>query len=725
MSLGVRDRGDRRPRPLALAPGTRHPLAAAGRALGASVRAHPQLVVAAATIAVVAAILPLAPQPLSPIPGLVPACVAAVICADLLTVALLVQEFHFGSGSPRLLGVAATYLLAVMVAIPFVVAFPDTLAARSLAGGDPFLALWLRSLWQAGFVLGLMLSLSLPPRAWLWLGRWLPAARPIRLLVTVAAIAALAAAVLTALGLALAATGLPVVSGASYHQFSEAIGAALLLLAVGSLVPLARAYGTATAVERWALVGAYAAAADMTLMVAAQSWSSLGWVASWAIWVAAEAFLMLGLLHQILGRDRRHATGSAAERTEIGRTLAHLERTLGAQPTAEAICSEVGRLRGVDVVALLHFLPDGTGVPLALWPRMTSCLPLQQGRAAPAPFGWYLRERAETGSWVERLDQPWTGNRELEAFRWSLATSGLRAMSCSPVTLADQTAGVLVAAVSEMPAAAGCRRLHDWLPALDDFAAIASGLLAPTLQEQAEATKTRSRIMAVIEQRAFHPVFQPIVELGSGRTIGYEALARFSDGTPPDLSFATASGAGLDVALELVCLQTALGAARTLPPDAWLSLNVSPQLLLEATDELRRLTTGSRRPLIMELTEHVAIADYARVRQAVAELGPDVRLAVDDAGSGFASLRHVLELYPSFVKLDISLVRGIDTDLIRQALVAGLVSFTARTGWQLIAEGVETPGELAELRALQIPLGQGYLLARPAPAPAELMTTAS
>ena len=570
-----------------------------------------------------------------------------------------------------------------------------------------------------------MLSLSLPPRAWMRIGRWLPAERPVRLLVTVVAVAALAAGALTGLGLALAATGVPVVRGASYHMFSEAIGVALLLLAVGSLIPLARAYATATAVERWALVGAYTAAADMTLMVAAQSWSSLGWVASWAIWVAAEAFLTVGLLHQILGRDRRHATGGAAERTEIGRTLAHLERTRGAQPTAEAICGEVGRLRGVDVVALVHFLPDGTGVPLALWPPMRSRLPLQQGHAVPAPFGWYLRERAETGSWVERLDQPWTGNRELEEFRWSLVTSGLRAISCSPVTLADQTAGVLLAAVAEMPAAAGCRRLHDWLPALDDFAAIASGLLAPTLQEQAEAVKTRNRITAIIEQRAFRPVFQPIVELDSGRTIGYEALARFADGTPPDLSFAVASGAGLDVALELVCLHTAVAAARTLPPDAWLSLNVSPQVLLEATEELSRLTAASRRPLILELTEHVAIGDYARVRQAVAELGPDVRLAVDDAGSGFASLRHVLELYPSFVKLDISLVRGIDTDLIRQALVAGLVSFTARTGWQLIAEGIETPAELAELRALQIPLGQGYLLARPAPAPAALVTAAS
>jgi EAL domain-containing protein (putative c-di-GMP-specific phosphodiesterase class I) len=118
------------------------------------------------------------------------------------------------------------------------------------------------------------------------------------------------------------------------------------------------------------------------------------------------------------------------------------------------------------------------------------------------------------------------------------------------------------------------------------------------------------------------------------------------------------------------------------------------------------------------VTEHAVIDDYVAFRLAMAQL-EGLRLAVDDAGAGFASFRHVLELKPAFVKLDRSLVADIDGDPVRQALMVGMSHFAKSVGCRLIAEGIETKAELATLMELGVPLGQGYLLGRPASAPTE------
>jgi EAL domain-containing protein (putative c-di-GMP-specific phosphodiesterase class I) len=118
---------------------------------------------------------------------------------------------------------------------------------------------------------------------------------------------------------------------------------------------------------------------------------------------------------------------------------------------------------------------------------------------------------------------------------------------------------------------------------------------------------------------------------------------------------------------------------------------------------------------VLEVTEHAAIADYPAFRLAMSALGPKVKFAVDDAGVGFASLRHVLELHPAFVKLDRSLVTGLESDQARQAMIVGLKHFAGATGCRLIAEGVETEAELGELRRLEVDLGQGYFLGLPLP----------
>jgi EAL domain-containing protein (putative c-di-GMP-specific phosphodiesterase class I) len=227
-------------------------------------------------------------------------------------------------------------------------------------------------------------------------------------------------------------------------------------------------------------------------------------------------------------------------------------------------------------------------------------------------------------------------------------------------------------------------------------------------------TDPRDHITGIIARGSFHPVFQPIVDFTRNKIVGYEALTRFDDGEAPEALFAKAAVVGLGLELETATLRAALAAAEALPVSRWLNLNASPDLIV-AGEPLRTLPAGNRRDLVLEVTEHTVIADYPAFRLSMAALGPKVRFAVDDAGVGFSSLRHVLELHPAFVKLDRSLVAGLESDQARQAMIVGLRDFSRATGCRLIAEGVETEAELAELGRLQVGLAQGFLLGMPLP----------
>jgi EAL domain-containing protein (putative c-di-GMP-specific phosphodiesterase class I) len=202
------------------------------------------------------------------------------------------------------------------------------------------------------------------------------------------------------------------------------------------------------------------------------------------------------------------------------------------------------------------------------------------------------------------------------------------------------------------------------------------------------------------------------VDIASNKIVGYEALTRFDDGSAPHVRFDEAHSCGLGTKLELAAIAAALEGADRLPPAAWLNVNASPELVMNGA-ELGRLLADSTRDIVLEVTEHSQIADYAAFRRALQDLGPRVRLAVDDAGAGFASLRHILELRPAFVKLDREVIGGIDHDEARQAMVAGLEHFALSTGCWLIAEGVETAQEMHALQELNVGYVQGFLVGRP------------
>lgn len=214
-------------------------------------------------------------------------------------------------------------------------------------------------------------------------------------------------------------------------------------------------------------------------------------------------------------------------------------------------------------------------------------------------------------------------------------------------------------------------------------------------------------------------VLQPVVDLRSGRVIGAEALARFK-GEPyrtPDLWFEDARRAGLGTPLELLAIEIALSKLEDMPSSTYLAINASPESLV--SDELRELV--SRYPcerIVIELTEHARVDDYETVAEAVAWFrAHGARLAVDDAGAGFASFQHILRLQPDIIKLDRSLTSGVDANPVRHALASAIVTFGASLGARICAEGIETAAEIACLQQLGIAYGQGYYLGKPGPLP--------
>ncbi|MGA3031569.1 MAG: EAL domain-containing protein [Candidatus Limnocylindrales bacterium] len=397
------------------------------------------------------------------------------------------------------------------------------------------------------------------------------------------------------------------------------------------------------------------------------------------------------------------STRLARERALISETIHGLRAGETPAATAQAICHQVVNLTGLAAAAFFLFELDGHAMPIGFVVAGQPDPPL---RRLPAQRSRHLHERAAEGPWIE----PWV-NRPSHPYNGLMNKLGGRVVAYAPVRHDGRPIGLLLIVAQGSPEDLA---VIEALPALVEFADLAGALIGRDVAERTEIGRGRDYIASVIGNRAFGPVFQPIVELASNAIVGYEALTRFTDGADPELMFAQAAAVGLGAELETATLGAALAAAKELPRSAWLNLNASPGFIL-AGEPLRTILARRRRRLVLEVTEHAAIADYPAFRAAMADLGPKVELAVDDAGTGFASLRHIVELRPAFVKLDRSLIAGLESDDARQAMIVGLGHFAHVTGCRLIVEGIETDRQLVVLRALALELGQGYLLGRPLP----------
>jgi EAL domain-containing protein (putative c-di-GMP-specific phosphodiesterase class I) len=284
-----------------------------------------------------------------------------------------------------------------------------------------------------------------------------------------------------------------------------------------------------------------------------------------------------------------------------------------------------------------------------------------------------------------------------------------------PVRRADgEVHGMLCLTSSRADAGLGERDLT----VVEMLAGILGELATPSREAEDERLRAQARVREVIEGAGRHCVLQPIVDIRTGRSSGAEALTRFDDAPyRPDAWFEYAGTVGLRVPLEIATARTALSRLSDMADFGLLGINLSPDAILSPGFEAL-MTCVDRSRVVVEITEHEPVEDYAQLMEALRphrEAG--LKLAIDDAGAGYASFRHVLRLEPDFIKADLSLVRDINTLPTRQALTAALVTFARTAGATLVAEGVETQAELDTLARLGVTHAQGYLLCRPCDKP--------
>ena len=441
-----------------------------------------------------------------------------------------------------------------------------------------------------------------------------------------------------------------------------------------------------------------------------------------ALDAGADDFLAKPIrLDEVVARVRAHLRTQAAwselvgaelrTRSDAIQAIGQLSLSNDPEQAAEAIVTELAKRIGSAFVGVYRVAGENRLEPLATWNATDGVMlggqPLRQMRSR------YLISRARVGPFAERLTGPEPG--DLGDNFW---TDSPNIAAVAPIYAGEDLVGTLsiAAAVdsSTTPVPVFMARL---LASAIDYASVLGVVAGPAIADRRQTAIQHAALRKVLADRAFFAVYQPIISLRTRKPVGFEALTRFADGTPPAEVFARAAAAGLGFDFELAAIETAISSAPPIEADSYLSVNVSADLVLTAGRRLRRVLALWAGRMVLEVTEHAPIADYEAFRTALGGL-PKVELSIDDAGAGYASLRHILELGPAWVKLDITLVRGIDADPLRQALVAGLAYYAGRSGQRLIAEGVERQEEADALIGIGVEFAQGYLFGRPERHPA-------
>ncbi|HEY7925843.1 MAG TPA: EAL domain-containing protein [Candidatus Dormibacteraeota bacterium] len=417
--------------------------------------------------------------------------------------------------------------------------------------------------------------------------------------------------------------------------------------------------------------------------------------------------------------------------------LTHLGQRLPGMRTPDEAALEVVRdLAPLDVAAAITAVYGDTAVIMAvnvppgmpatsLSPAMASGL---VGLRVPLDAIESLRESV-------RLQRPYRGAagavdtlRRLSgdsAIGYALPSSADEGdVIAVPVVLRDRVVAVLVVwgpgcseEVTSTLEATATMLAGSW--ETDSELAVERFPILATTPSQTE--ESRTAVDSLLIQGRIAAAVQPIVRLYDGTVIGYEALARFPPrqhmGSPDEL-FAAASLLRMQADVDLACMRGALSEASNVG-DADLFINVLIGTLLDrrgmaALDQAVRDAGVDPRSIVLEFSEREPVSDLARLQRIAAGLrARGFRIAVDDAGAGHASMRVIAELRPEFIKVDRSLIRAIESDRARRALVVALLSFSGHIGARLIAEGIETPAEQEVLASLGVQFGQGWLLGPP------------
>lgn len=636
---------------------------------------------AVAAVAVVT--LGMAGTPLPAHPGFVLVMVTLVGGCDVLSVVLLVGQFR-DSGEPRLLALSWAYASSFVILVGWAAAFPGVFAAVGPLGAVPSTAPWLWVAWHTAFPL--LLGAALMPWPTAAAGE-VPLARRRRWAWTSVGAAVLAGAAVVA-GVVRWASNLPVIiHGTDSSAMTRLAGPVMLpVVATAVLLSLAGAWRR-SGPERWAGLAAVATFADVILTLSSHYRYSVGWYAGRTMTMLSAGVVLVALIVQVRG---------------ISRQLAADDRQL------RQLLADTGRLERLQNTLLGHMgegvlMQDSTGRVLTSNPAARVLLDVSadqlHGRTPHDPR-WNV---------VDADGQPWpiadrpfqrtvrTGcGQQSETVGVRTGQGALRWLSVNTIPVHDPAGGVeyVVSSMTDIT------ERH-----------------SAALTTKGEAWARHDRLVNVLAAGGPTIVVQPIVELSTGRLAGAEALARFpvAPQQGPDVWFADAAAAGLGVDLELSAIRRALARLADMPSGAYLSINASPATVISS--ELREVLIGAPASrLVLELTEHAQVADYAALTTALNRLRRDgIRIAVDDAGAGYSSLQHILNLAPNIIKLDATLVTDIDADPARFSLVASLKMFAEQIGADIVAEGIETERQLSALTQLGIRYGQGYYLGRPAP----------
>jgi diguanylate cyclase (GGDEF)-like protein len=427
-------------------------------------------------------------------------------------------------------------------------------------------------------------------------------------------------------------------------------------------------------------------------------------VARPAIWVVA--LLLLWRLSALLRRHGQSDTDPLTGFLEQRAFLRHVGGVVQAASTARPALLVAVDLDGFGRWNAQH----GYGAGDRLLTRLAADL---EGSALRG--GLWSRLGADRFAWIGIGPEPEEGRRLAEIAQAIASDNegGLTARATVVVLPldAENAANALAAAEEGLAAArAGRRRIVAFDRGRLDGVEYTAGYTASLAQR-------REAILEVLHApQTISTVFQPIVSLADGRTVGFESLSRFraEPQRPPDRWIAEAHAVGLGLEIEVECVRRAMALRHTLPDSTYLSVNMSPDAIL-APEMEDALGDGDLAGLVIEITEHEAVGDYARLSSRLADYrGRGALVAIDDAGAGHASMRHVTQLNPDYIKIDRSLIHDIHLDHAKRALVRSMVTLEKELGAAIVAEGIESAEELGTLRSLGVPFGQGYLLARPA-----------
>jgi EAL domain-containing protein (putative c-di-GMP-specific phosphodiesterase class I) len=251
---------------------------------------------------------------------------------------------------------------------------------------------------------------------------------------------------------------------------------------------------------------------------------------------------------------------------------------------------------------------------------------------------------------------------------------------------------------------------------LKSFAGLVGERIETSLERSVMEEQARTRILAMLDGHAVTMFQQPIHSLVTGRPEGVECLARFPDFNKrgPSAWFEDAELVGLGTQLEMTAVRCALETLGSVPEGIYAAINASPKTIL--TGDLRRaIEESGAQNLVIEVTEHEHVTDFSALATELRALKQFARIAIDDVGAGYAGLRHVVDLEPDILKMDMVLTRNVQDDPARRAITSAMVKFARDIGCKTVAEGIETEAERDIMAQLGVDYGQGYLFARPLP----------